>query len=77
MSIAEIKNNFHRLIDKVEDGETLMYFYKVFSDSIESKWEISDKEKKQIMEAYEESEDENNLIDFETVKEKHMKWLSK
>lgn len=77
MSIAEIKSNFHSLIDKVEDGETLMYFYKVFSDSIESKWEISDKERKQIMEAYEESEDENNLIDDEIVRDKYMKWLEK
>lgn len=77
MSLTEIKSNFHSLIDKVEDSETLMYFYKVFSDSLNNKWEISDKERKQIMEAYEESEDENNLIDFETVKEKHLKWLSK
>ncbi len=77
MSLTEIKSNFHSLIDKVEDSETLMYFYKVFSESLNNKWEISDKERKQIMEAYEESEDENNLIDFETVKEKHLKWLSK
>lgn len=77
MSLTEIKSNFHSLIDKVEDSETLMYFYKVFSDSLNNKWEISDKERKQIMEAYEESEDENNLIDYETVKEKHLKWLSK
>lgn len=77
MSLTEIKSNFHSLIDKVEDSETLMYFYKVFSESLNNKWEISDKERKQIMEAYEESEDENNLIDYETVKEKHLKWLSK
>ena len=75
MSITEIKNNFHSLIDKVEDSETLMYFYKVFSDSLNNKWEISDKERKQIMEAYEESEDENNLIDDEIVRYKYKKYL--
>ena len=75
MSITEIKNNFHSLIDKVEDSETLMYFYKVFSDSLNNKWEISDKERKQIMEAYEESEDENNLIDDEIVRDKYKKYL--
>lgn len=75
MSITEIKNNFHSLIDKVEDSETLMYFYKVFSDSLNNKWEISDKERKQIMEAYEESEDEKNLIDDQLVREKYNMWL--
>ena len=75
MSITEIKNNFHSLIDKVEDSETLMYFYKVFSDSLNNKWEISDKERKQIMEAYEESEDENNLIDDEIIRDKYKKYL--
>lgn len=75
MSLTEIKNNFHSLIDKVEDSETLMYFYKVFSDSLNNKWEISDKERKQIMEAYEESEDEKNLIDDQLVREKYNMWL--
>lgn len=75
MSLTEIKSNFHSLIDKVEDSETLMYFYKVFSDSLNNKWEISDKERKQIMEAYEESEDEKNLIDDQLVREKYNMWL--
>jgi len=75
MNITEIRNNIHSLIDKVDDSETLLYFYKVFSDSLIYKWEISDKERKQILEAYEESEDENNLINDEIVRDKYKKYL--
>ena len=77
MSITELKNNFHHLIENAEDTEILKYFYEAFSYSLKNNWKISEKERKQIMDAYEESEDENNLIDHQTVMEKHLKWLSK
>jgi hypothetical protein len=74
MSIVEIKNNFHNLIDNINDAELLKNFYEVLVLSADNSLlkELSEQGKKEILLAYEESEDENNLIDNEVVKENFM-----
>jgi|GEM_PF-6238121 len=46
MTTKQIKNDFHSLIDKVDDNETLKYFYDAFSYSSKKNWKLSEKEKK-------------------------------
>ena len=78
MNIIEIRNNFHNLIDNLNDAELLKNFYEGLSNCANKTLltELSEESKKEIMLAYEESEDENNLIPHEVVKEKHMKWAN-
>ena len=79
MSITEIKNNFHTLIDNLNDAEILNNFYEALlsysNNSLRN--ELSEEGKRELLLAYEESEDEENLIDYQTVKKKHLKWISK
>ncbi len=77
MSNLELKNNFHKLIDKVNDIELLKYFYDVFLFSSEKSFlkDLTSEENIDLLESYKESEDENNLLEHDYVKEKHKKWL--
>lgn len=77
MNITEVKDNFHNLIDDLNDAELLINFYEGLRLSADNRLgnELSEEGKKEILLAYEESEDEKNLIDNEQVKEKFKKWL--
>lgn len=79
MSISELKNNFHNLIDDVNDVELLKNYFEGLTLSLNDRLqnELSEEGKKEILLAYEESEDETNLIDNEVVMEKINKWLQK
>jgi hypothetical protein len=79
MSIKELKNDFHNLIDNINDIELLKNYYDGLTISLNSRLgnELSEEGKKEILLAYEESEDGSNLIDNEVVKEKMNKWLQK
>ena len=79
MSINELKNNFHSLIDEVNDIELLQNYFEGLSISLKnrSQNELSEEGKQEISQAYEESEIESNLIDNDVVKEKINKWLQK
>lgn len=77
MNISELKNNFYNLIVILNDAEVLKEFYDGLILTTENKLqtELSEKKKQEILLAYEESEDENNLIDDEIVREKYKKYL--
>lgn len=79
MSIEEIKSNFHNLIDDVNDMDLLKNYYEGLYISVNKRLqnELSEEGKKKILQAYEESEIESNLIDNDVVKEKINKWLLK
>lgn len=82
MTITAIRKNFHVLVDKVGDKETLSQFYKAFSFLAERKegmlWDsLSPKEKKILMKSYEESKNKKNLNSHEKVMKKYSKWLTK
>ncbi len=79
MSIEEIKSNFHNLIDDVNDMDLLKNYYEGLYISVNMRLqnELSEEGKKKILQAYEESEIESNLIDNDVVKEKINKWLLK
>lgn len=75
-----IKEDFHQLIDSIEDEQLLKSYYqliqKINIDQNGHLWNsLSEDEKKELLTAYEESFDSNNLISHEQVKLQHDKWL--
>ena len=79
MTTLELKNNFHNLIDSIENEQLLLRFYELIKNRISTKdgelWSrLSKEEKEELLLAFNESEDTDNLIDFDDVKENHKKW---
>ncbi len=78
MKLAELKSDFHSLIDQINDPELLSQFYDILSQSIEaqnSAWQLlSAKQQQEVLEAYEDAEDEDNLIPLSVIKAKYEKW---
>ena len=82
MSIIELKEYFHSLIDEIDDKEFLEEFYRVFKVRKDNKnvdfWdELSEDEQKELDDAFLESEDDKNLIEHDEVMKDPKKWLEK
>ncbi len=78
MRIEELRSEFHELIDQINDPALLEQFYGAINQSIHSEnslWNSLSPERQQdILTAYEESEDESNLISLSDIKEKYKEW---
>jgi len=72
MNITEVKNSFHELIDNLNDAGLLINYYEGLLHSADNslRKELSDEGKRELLLAFEESEDDNELTDHEMVKEK-------
>ena len=75
-----IKEDFHHLIDTIEDEQLLTTYYHLVQQLTIGEtgkiWNnLTDDQRKSIEESYEESFDEKNLISHEEVKKRHEKWL--
>ena len=80
MNTIELKNDFHNLIDEIENENLLIKFYELIQKKVSSKngqlWnQLTVEEQDELLKAEKESEDERNLINWEIIKEKHKKWL--
>jgi len=80
MKHSDIRKSFHKLIDEIDNERLLMKFYDLLiksSDQEEGElWnQLSDEQKNEILIAESESHYLKNLIDQETQKAKHQKWL--
>jgi len=77
MKIAELKTEFHHLIDQIEDPGILEQFYNALSNSIKSDtslWaSLIPEQQKDVLIAYEESEDETNLVSLSAIKSKFLR----
>lgn len=66
MQLVEIKSQFHSLIDKVNDPQILEQFYNALNSSVDKRssvWDsLTDEQRQGVLDAYEESENEENLI---------------
>lgn len=76
----KVKDDFHHLIDTIKDEELLKSYYQLIqrinNDLDGGLWNaLSEEEKKELLIAYDESFDENNLLSHEQVKLRHEKWL--
>ena len=71
MGTAELKSNLHKIIDEIQSEQVLRTLYDFLKErETESGelWESLTKEQKQdILLAYDESEEEHNLIEREKV----------
>jgi hypothetical protein len=76
----KIKDDFHHLIDSIEDEQVLQHYYqliqKINDDQNGHLWNtLSEDQKEELLLAYDESFDSSNLISHEQVKQQHEKWL--
>ena len=80
MTTIELKNNFHHLIDSIENENLLQEFYELMLRKRASKdgrlWAMLSKDEiEELLLADEESENSENLISHEEMKKKYSKWL--
>jgi len=80
MTTLELKNNFHHLIDSIENENLLRKFYELMLRKRASKdgmlWsKLSEDEINELLQANEESENPDNLIPHDEMKKKYSKWL--
>lgn len=76
------KEEFHKLIDKIEDEEVLKGYFELIlrlnNNQTGDLWNrLSTEEKEELLLSYTESFDPNNLISHDEVKKQHAKWLGK
>jgi hypothetical protein len=80
MKTSDIRNNFHNLIDRIDNDPLLMKFYDLMVKSTTSKEgqlynQLTEDQKNVLMLAEEESDDPGNLISYNQQNKKHQKWL--
>ena len=75
MKLEELKSDFHDLIDQINDPELLLQFYDALNHSKQlenSLWQsLSPEMQKEVLDAYNESEDDANLISLQDIKSKY------
>ena len=76
------KENFHKLIDKIDDEKALKAYYELIQrlnkNHTGDLWNsLNENEKKELLLSYNESFYPENSINHSLVKEQHKKWLKK
>lgn len=76
MGTIELKSDLRRILDKIEDEQLLRAIYDFLKQSENAEvgqiWKtLTDEQKKEVYESYEESKDDRNLTSWENVKKKH------
>jgi hypothetical protein len=72
MSTTEIKTNLHKIVDRIDDERLLKVIYdflEVREKSNEGQlWQtLTTEQQQEVLQAYEDSENDSNLIDDEDV----------
>ena len=80
MTTIELKSNFHKLIDNINNENLLFKFYEIISKTNETKdgalWSrLSKAEQQELLIIEKESQNPNNLISHSDMIKKHKKWL--
>jgi hypothetical protein len=80
MTTIELKSNFHKLIDNINNDNILSKFYDILSRVKESKegslWNrLSPDEQEELIIIEKESHNPDNLIPHSEMIKKHKKWL--
>lgn len=75
MGTIELKSSLHRILEKIDNEQLLRALYDFLKERENSKegqiWKtLTDEQKKEVYLSYQESEDDDNLIDWEDVKKK-------
>lgn len=77
-----IKHELHQLIDRVDDEAVLARYLGAISSEVSGEvpdfWnDLSPQEQADILDGYEESNDETKLIPQDVIKQRYAQWLSK
>ena len=80
MNTIEIKNNLHKLIDRIDNESVLSRFYEILEKASLVKdgslWDrLTSEEKQELLQIDSETDSDTNLIPLQTIKDKHKKWL--
>jgi hypothetical protein len=80
MTTLEIKDSFHHLIDSIDNDQLLLKFYELMKNRTSTKdgnlWtRLTQQEQEELLAAFEESKDHENLISQDDMMKKHKKWL--
>ena len=80
MNTIELKNNFHQLIDSINNDNILSKFYVIMAKmkerTDEKLWaRLSVEEQEELIRADIDSNDPANLIPQTEIQKKHRKWL--
>lgn len=80
MPIANIRQSFHQLIDKIDNETVLTQFYTALQENASKSfiWDKLDKEQQlEILSSYAESEQTEQILEEPSIEEKYKQWLSK
>jgi len=80
MNTIDLRNNFHLLIDSINNDNILSKFYAIMSRTNDKSdgnlWgRLTEEEQEELIRADIESNDPSNLISHSEIQEKHKKWL--
>ncbi|MCF8231972.1 MAG: hypothetical protein K9J27_07265 [Bacteroidales bacterium] len=80
MESSELKNRIHHLVDNIENPGLLNRLYEILKNTQQMEegelWSrLTYEEQKELLKAFDESEDQDNLISHDEMKAKHGKWL--
>ncbi len=80
MNKIELKANLHGLIDQIDSMSILKEYYNelksILSSNKTSVWDtLSEEQKKEVLLSFEESENDDNLLDNDEVMNKYKEWL--
>ena len=67
MGTAELRSNLHKIVDRIEDERLLKAIYSFLNEREKAEegkmWNsLTEEQKKEVLQSYDESEDESNLI---------------
>lgn len=76
MGTIELKSDLHKILDRIENEQLLRTIHDFLKQRETAKegqiWKtLTEEQKKEVYSSYEESQDDKNLIDWETVKKKY------
>jgi len=72
MGTIELKSNLHKIVDRIEDEQLLRAIYSFLETREGSEdglmWkQLTEEQKKEVLEAYDESDDDTNLIEDKDI----------
>jgi len=76
MGTIELKSDLHKILDRIENEQLSRIIYDFLKQRETAKegqiWKtLSEEQRKEIYLSYEESQDDKNLIDWDTLKKKY------
>lgn len=80
MNKTALKTHLHKLIDQIDNQNLLEEYYQELKLLIQKSqvnvWDsLTNEQKKEVLLSYEESEEDQNLIDNNSVMDKYKDWL--